>query len=70
MGLKLSCVERSFQRKGRPRITLIDRKPTGLGTQWLADWLNARYTKASCVVIDGKNGVDVLVDKISGKFGR
>lgn len=51
--------------EGIARISLIDRKPTGLGTQWLADWLNARYSKASCVVIDGRNGVDVLVDKIS-----
>lgn len=50
---------------GPARITLIERKPTGLGTQWLADWLNERYKKASCVVIDGRNGVDVLVDKIS-----
>lgn len=51
--------------EGVGRITLIDRKPTGLGTQWLADWLNARYTKACCVVIDGRNGVDVLIEKIS-----
>lgn len=50
---------------GPARISLIERKPTGLGTQWLADWLNARYKKASCVVVDGKNGVDVLVDKIA-----
>ena len=50
---------------GLPRISLIERKPTGLGTQWLADWLNMRYDKASCVVIDGRNGVDVLIDKIS-----
>lgn len=50
---------------GKARITLIDRKPAGYGTQWLADWLCERYEKASCVVIDGKNGVDVLVDKIS-----
>ena len=49
---------------GIARISLIDRKPTGLGTQWLADWLNERHDKAACVVIDGKNGVDVLVDKI------
>lgn len=53
---------------GLARISLIDRKPTGLGTQWLANWLNERYKKASCVVIDGKNGVDVLVDKISGTW--
>lgn len=50
------------------RISLIEQKPTGQGTQWLADWLNARYKKASCVVIDGRNGVDVLIDKISGTW--
>lgn len=49
---------------GKARITLIKRNPTGLGVQWLADWLDERYKEASCVVIDGKNGVDVLVDKI------
>lgn len=50
---------------GKGRISLIERRPTGHGTQWLADWLNQRYNKASCVVIDGRNGVDVLIDKIS-----
>lgn len=50
------------------RISMIERKPTGLGTQWLADWLNERYKTASCVVIDGRNGVDVLVEKISGTW--
>lgn len=55
-------------KEGPARISLIDRKPTGLGTQWLANWLNERYKKASCVVIDGKNGVDVLVDKIAGTW--
>ena len=52
-------------KQGTSRIELIDRRPTGLGTQWLADWLNARYTKASCVVIDGRNGVDVLTEKVA-----
>ena len=50
---------------GEARITMIDIRPTGLGTGWLADWLNQRYDKASCVVIDGRNGVDVLIDKIA-----
>ena len=50
---------------GVARISLIDRKPTGYGTQWLADWLNERNKKACCVVIDGRNGVDVLIDKIA-----
>lgn len=55
-------------KQGSARISMIDSRPTGLGTQWLADWLSERYTKASCVVIDGRNGVDVLVDKISGTW--
>lgn len=52
-------------KEGQARIEMIERKPTGLGTQWLADWLNDRYKKACCVVIDGKNGVDVLTEKIT-----
>lgn len=53
---------------GKARISLIEAKPTGYGTGWLADWLNERSSKACCVVIDGKNGVDVLVEKISDKW--
>ena len=44
---------------------MIEYKSTANGTQWLADWLCERYEKASCVVVDGRNGVDVLIDKIS-----
>ena len=46
------------------RISLIERRSMSEGTRWLKDWLNDRYDKASCVVIDGKNGADVLVDGI------
>ncbi len=49
---------------GPARISMIEQRSTGEGTQWLADWLNERYGKAACVVIDGRNGVDVLVEKI------
>ena len=56
------CVLKS---DGTARISLIDRQPVALGTRWLADWLNQRYGVASCVVIDGKNGVDFLIDRIS-----
>ena len=55
-------------KEGPARVSLIERKPTGRGTQWLADWLNERSQKASCVVIDGKNGADVLVDKIADSW--
>lgn len=51
--------------EGPARISFIQKKPTGQGTQWLAKWLIDRYDQASCVVIDGRNGVDVLIDKIS-----
>lgn len=49
-------------------VSVIDRRNTGQGVQWLADWLNERADKACCVVIDGRNGVDVLIDKISGTW--
>jgi len=49
---------------GPARISLIELRSTSHGTQWLADWLNERYNIGSCVVIDGRNGVDVLVEKI------
>ena len=50
---------------GPARISLIELRPTGHGIGWLADWLNQRYSKACCVVIDGRNGVDVLVERIA-----
>lgn len=50
---------------GPARISLIEQKPTSMGTRWLAQWLNERYSKAACVVIDGRNGADVLVDRIA-----
>lgn len=50
---------------GKARVSLIDIKTTERGIQWLADWLNQRYMLASCVVIDGKNGVDFLIEKIT-----
>jgi len=56
-------------KEGKARITLIDIQPTGNGLQWLAEWLNERYTKASCVVIDGKNGADVLIEKLKPNGG-
>ena len=55
-------------KEGAARISLIQRESTMRGTQWLADWLCERYDKASCVAIDGKNGVDVLIDKIAGTW--
>ena len=55
--------------QGKARITLIAIEPTGNGLQWLADWLNARYKQAACVVIDGRNGADVLIEKLRPSGG-
>lgn len=63
-GAEVSLCGAIIPKAGKARISLIERRPTGQGTQWLADWLNERYKSASCVVIDGRNGVDVLIDKI------
>ena len=49
---------------GPARISVIEMQPGGRGLAWLAEWLNERYSKASCVVIDGRGGADVLVDRI------
>lgn len=50
---------------GTSRVSVIERKSTSQGIKWLAEWLNQRYNKACCVVIDGKNGTDLLVDRIA-----
>ena len=63
-GSEVSLCGAVIPKEGPARVSLIDKRPTGHGLGWLADWLNARYDKACCVVIDGRNGVDVLVEKI------
>ena len=64
-GSEVSLCGAVIPAQGPARITLIERKPTSTGTRWLAEWINERYGKASCVVIDGRNGADVLIDRIS-----
>ena len=64
-GLEVALSGAVVPASGPARITMIARRPTTQGLQWLADWLNERYSKASCVVIDGKNGADVLIEKIA-----
>ena len=55
---------------GQPaRIALIAIEPTGNGITWLANWLNDRYKQASCVVIDGKSGTDLLIDRLKPPNG-
>lgn len=53
-----------LQKDGPARVSLIELQPGGRGIAWLVEWLIARYEKASCVVIDGRGGPDVLIDRI------
>ena len=53
---------------GPARISLIEKKSTGYGIAWLGEWLNERSSKASCVAIDGRNGVDILTERISDNW--
>ena len=51
-------------RQGPARISLIELQPGGRGLAWLVSWLEERYGRASCVVVDGRGGAEVLVDRI------
>lgn len=53
-----------IQPDGTARISLIERRSLSRGTRWLAEWLCQRYEKACCVVIDGRNGVELLIERI------
>lgn len=64
-GSEVSLCGAVIPKDGQARISLIKHDTTSKGIRWLSDWLNDRSSKASCVVIDGRNGVDVLIDRIS-----
>lgn len=64
-GTEVALCGAVFPEAGPARISMIERKPTAQGTRWLSEWLNARYHVGCCVVIDGRNGVELLIDRIS-----
>ena len=53
---------------GPARISLIREERMENGIQWLAEWLNQRSATGCCVVIDGRNNVDFLIEKIKTKW--
>lgn len=55
-------------KSGIARISFIEQRNTGDGLVWLADRLNMRAETSCCVVIDGRNGTDVLIDKIRERW--
>lgn len=64
-GSEVALAGAVIDKDGKSRISLIKRESTARGIKWLSDWLNERANKACCVVIDGRNGVDVLIERIS-----
>lgn len=64
-GSEVSLAGAVIDGNGNSRISLIKRESTAKGIRWLSDWLNARANNACCVVIDGRNGVDVLCERIA-----
>ena len=53
---------------GPARISIIERRPTGRGIAWLAEWLRERSKVGCCVVIDGRNGADLLTENIQDSW--
>lgn len=54
-----------IDKAGVARVSILARESTARGIAWLSDWLNQRYKAAACVVIDGRNGTDLLIDRIA-----
>lgn len=67
-GSEVSLAGAVIDNEGKCRISLIKHESTARGIKWLSEWLNERSDKACCVVIDGRNGVDVLCERISEKW--
>ena len=51
-------------------VELLERKPMGRGTAWLADWLCERTNVGCCVVVDGRSGSQALVERMSDRAPR
>jgi hypothetical protein len=64
-GTEVTIAGAVIPKNGLPRISVIEHKDTSKGLRWVSDWLNERYSKACCVVIDGKNGADLIGERIA-----
>lgn len=55
---------------GSTHVELLERKPMAFGTSWLASWLADRTATGCCVVVDGKSGSPVLIERLDGRVPR
>lgn len=51
-------------------VELVELAPCSGGVGWLADWLAARTSRASCVAVDGLSGADALIDRLAPRVPR
>ena len=55
---------------GVTHVEVLDRKPMGMGTAWLAQWLAERSGVGCVAVIDGRGGAQALVERMDGRVPR
>ena len=55
---------------GLTHVEVLERRPMGMGTAWLAQWLAERASVGCVAVIDGRGGAQALVERMDGRVPR
>ena len=55
---------------GVTHVEVLERRPMGMGTAWLAQWLAERASVGCVAVIDGRGGAQALVERMDGRVPR
>ena len=58
------CLAAALRHENGVHVELVKRENTSAGLTWLADFIAERKDKACVCVIDGKSGVQALVDRL------
>lgn len=69
-GSKVSIAGARVLDNGVAHVQLIGSRPLSEGVSWLVDFLIPRSDRTACVVVDGLNGADSLVERIKGEFPK
>ena len=58
------CLAAALKHEGGVHVEMVRRENTSAGLTWLAEFVAERRDTACCCVIDGKSGVQALVDRL------
>ena len=58
------CLAAALKHEDGVHVEIVRRENTSAGLTWLAEWVAERKDAASTCVIDGKSGVQALVDRL------